>query len=108
MSAAQFDALNTTELVAIAQQFSPEAHRGLPREVLLAILENAEELELPRRTINKKRLKIMKYINENWVAVEPLIACPARSRDPHACYRCSDLQVTSCTIDNSEKFAGED
>ncbi len=102
-----FDDVSQTELAALAAEVHPEAHRGLPREVLLAILDG-QEVELPHRIINKKRLKIMDYINENWIAVEALISCPARSRDPHACFRCSELQVTSCTLENSERFLGED
>jgi hypothetical protein len=99
--------LNKTELVAIAAQLNHEAHRGLPREALIAIIEG-KNIELPSRVVNKKRLKIMNYINANWVAVEPLISCPATSRDPYACFRCSDFQVTSCTLDNHSKFLADD
>lgn len=98
--------LNTTELVTAAVQVNPEAHRGLPDEVLIAIIQG-EDVELPQRTLNKKRLKIMSYINANWSQVSYQVSCPAKTRDDHACFGCTDTQVTSCTLENSKKFLAD-
>ncbi len=105
--AINYDKLNLTELVTLVRRVEPNAHRGLPREVLVGILEEEIEPKLPHRIIDGKRLRIMEYINGNWTAVRELITCPAKSRDPHACFGCSDLQVSLCTIENSKKFLDE-
>lgn len=99
--------LNLTELVTIAVQINPEAHRGLPREALEMICLGAE-VELPKRVVNKKRLQIMQHINERWTAVSPLISCPAKTQDPEACFNCTDFQVASCTIENRKLFLQDD
>lgn len=98
--------LNTSELLAMAGEFNPRVHRGLPRELLIQIIEGAD-VELPERVINKKRLRIMGYINEHWAAVSYQISCPARSQDPYACFGCSDLQAASCVLANSKKFLND-
>lgn len=100
---APFDprALNLTELVAICKEVVPQAHRGLPRELLEAIALG-EQAELPVRRIDKVRLRIMQYIDENYDQVEYQLSCPAKSRDPYACFTCSDLLVASCMLENKK------
>ena len=98
--------LNLSELVQICKEIQPEAHRHLPRE-LLELIAMGEDVELPERTVNKTRLKIMTYINENYSQVEYQISCPAKSRDPHACFTCTDLQVACCTVSNLKLFGKE-
>lgn len=97
------DELSTTELVTIAREVENEAHRGLAREVLIAIIEG-EATALPQRTINKKRLRIMQYLDANWEQVSSLVSCPAKTRDPWACFGCTDVQAASCVLDNKDKF----
>jgi hypothetical protein len=98
-------AMNLSELVVIAQNFAPEAHRGLSRELLISIIENHDnEVELPQRTINKKRLRIMRYVNDNWGQVEYQVSCPAKTRDPHACFVCTDVQTAECVLQNRKRF----
>lgn len=99
--------LNLTELVLIASQVDREAHRFLPREVL-EVMTLGEEIELPQRVLNKKRLQIMNYINAKWAAVSPIVNCPAKSRDPEACFTCSNFQVACCTLENRKLFAKDD
>lgn len=98
--------LNLTELVQLAMQAHPEVHRLLPR-ALLERIALGEDVELPQYAINKTRLKIMSYINENYSQVEYQINCPARSRDPYACFSCSDLQVACCTLSNVKLLGKE-
>lgn len=98
--------LNHSELARIAQELEHEAHRGLPRELLIRIIEGASPV-LPERTVNKKRLKIMQTLNENWEQVSCLISCPATSRDPRACFSCHDLQAVSCSLNVEQKISGE-
>lgn len=98
--------LNLTELVQLCTQVNPEAHRRLPR-ALLERIALGEDVELPQYAINKTRLKIMSYINENFSQVEYQISCPARSRSPFACFSCSDTQVACCTLSNVKLLGKE-
>lgn len=93
------DELNASELGLMAWYMNPGAHRGLPREVLYAIIRG-EEVELPERHIDIWRATIFKYCDSHWDQVSPLISCPMKSRKPHACFSCPDVQVAECTLDN--------
>ncbi len=106
MTDQRFDNLNDTELATMAAMHNMEAHRDLPRPVLLALCEG-DEVELPQRTLNKKRLAIMQYINDNWSQVNYQISCPAQSQHPYACFGCTDCQTSQCVLDNSWKFLEE-
>lgn len=97
------DELNLSELVAIAREVEPEAHRALGREVLAQIIEG-KAVTLPQRTINKKRLLITQYLDANWDQVSSLVSCPAKTRDPWACFGCTDVQAAACVTDNKDKF----
>lgn len=96
--------LNTTELVLLARNVDSSAHRGLPRELLLEMLETEESPGLPMRRLDKHRLQIMNHINTYWDQVSALVSCPAKSRDPHACFGCSDVQAACCTLDNAKQI----
>ena len=93
------DDINDTELTAIAQEFNPRAHRALPRHIL-ENLAKGESIDLPERRIDAHRLHIMEFINAHWQQVEPLLSCPARSRDARACFNCTDMQATECVVLN--------
>jgi len=98
--------LNLTELCMICQATNLEVHRALPRK-LLEQIALGKEVTLPERFTTKVRLKIMKYIDEHWDYVEYQLSCPAKSRDPYACFHCSDLQVASCTLENPTQLLRE-
>lgn len=101
-----WDDMNISELTWLAQEQNPNAHRGLDREMLLAIAQG-EEVDLPPRTVDKVRLRIMEFVNEHWQQVKPLISCPARSRDPRACFACTDVQAVECALTNQKKIFTE-
>ena len=107
MTSYDWTTLNRSELAAIAAEFDPEAHRGLPFERLVEIIEGFADA-LPERFVNKKRLAIMQHINDNWDSVSPLIACPAKSRNPRACFGCTDLQVACCVLENVKLFSKDE
>lgn len=94
------DEMNASELLLLAQENNLNAHRGLDRAVLIKIILG-EEIDLPERQVDKIRLKIMTFIDENFKQVEPLVqACPAKTRDLRACFQCTDVQVTECALGN--------
>ncbi len=94
------DDLNTTELALVAQDVDGEAHRGQSREALLALIESGECADLKPRFVNKARLRIMQYVVDHWKQVEPLLSCPASSKEPRACFQCTDLQAIECAVTN--------
>ncbi len=98
------DELNMSELLLLAQETNPNVHRGLPREILSQIALG-EEMELPERHVDKVRLKIMSFIDENFKQVEPLVqSCPAKTRSLRACFQCTDIQVVECALGNPIVF----
>ncbi len=97
------DDMNQSELVLLAQDHEPNVHRGLDRQVLCDIILG-KEVELPRRRIDKLRVKIMAYILEHWKQVKPLLTCPAITESPTACFTCTDMQVIECAMTNPQIF----
>ena len=102
-----FDEMNLSELVAIARELENEAHRGMGREKLLEIIEGVHD-PLPQRTINKRRLQIFNYLDTHWEQVASLVSCPAKTRDPWACFGCTDFQAAACYVDNKDRFEDKD
>lgn len=98
--------MNMTELVELAQETNPEAHRGLSREVLEQIIANPPEQgpTLPEKPINKYRLRIMSFVLDHWEQVKPMLTCPAKSGDPRACFQCTDIQVVECVTTNRDNI----
>ncbi len=95
------DEMNTSELLLLAQENNPNAHRGLPREVLYELITSDEETDLPDRHVDKVRLQIMSFVDENFKQVEPLVqGGPAKTRDLRACFQCTDIQVVECALTN--------
>ncbi len=103
----ELDELNTSELVLLAQDNEPEAHRGLSREMLVSIVKG-EEVDLPVRHVNKVRLKIMQFVNDHWIQMRAIVSCPAKSQDPRACFQCTDVQAVECALTNKQKIFGKD
>lgn len=95
-----FDEVNLSELLLMAQEMNPNAHRGLGREVL-ARIASGEDMEVPESRTDKLRLKIMTFVDAHFDQVEPLVsACPAKTRSLRACFQCTDVQVLACASDN--------
>lgn len=95
------DELNVSELVAMAWAMNPGAHRALPRETLYSIIQG-EDIILPERHIDIWRATIFTFCDEHWMQVKPFLSCPMKSRKPHACFNCPDIQVAECTLVNHE------
>lgn len=95
------DEMNASELLLLAQENNPNAHRGLSREMLYELILSDDEIPLPDRHVDKVRLQIMSFVDENFKQVEPLVqACPAKTRDLRACFQCTDIQVVECALTN--------
>jgi hypothetical protein len=59
-----------------------------------------EEPTEPKNPIDLWRIAIMEFVEEHWSVLEPQITCPAKSRDPRACFGCIDAQVITCVVSN--------
>jgi hypothetical protein len=95
------DELNLSELVSLAWAENPNAHRSLGREALINIIVGTT-VELPDRRIDVWRRTIYAFVDAHWRQVEPLLSCPMKSRQPHACFQCPDVQVAECVLVNHQ------
>lgn len=93
------DELNMSELVEMASAQNVNVHRGLPRDVLVAIIQGSE-FDLPERRIDIWRKTIFAFVDTHWKQVSPLLSCPMKARKLHACFQCPDIQVAECTLVN--------
>ena len=93
------DELNISELTEMACSQNVNAHRGLPREVLIAVIKG-EEVDLPPRQIDVWRHSIYTFVDMHWQQLSPLLSCPMKTRQPHACFHCPDMQVAECVVLN--------
>lgn len=97
------DELNNSELAQLAQSMNPLAHRDLPREVLVALIQG-EDYDLPDREVDAYRNRIFLFVDRNWEQVAPLVSCPLKDRDPRSCFTCTDIQVAECVTQNRSTF----
>lgn len=91
--------LNMTELATMAAAQNVHAHRGVPREVLISIVQG-ESHELRPRQMDLWRDAIFAFVDTHWTQLSPLLSCPMKARQPHACFQCTDVQVSECVVQN--------
>jgi hypothetical protein len=100
-----FQQCNHTELYQLCLAAEISIHPKTSREMMILYLEGDEEPpELPDDThpIHKWRLGIMKFILAHWEKLSTQVTCPAKSKDPRACFGCADVQVITCIVTNEE------
>lgn len=106
-SGSTFDAYNQTELYQACIEAGIKALPTEPRERLISYLEG-EAFPDPQTVHEWDRWRhgLMGFILEWWVKIEPQLKCPARSKDPRACFQCLDAQVSYCVVTNKrlEKY----
>lgn len=95
-----WEELNNSELARLASMINPGAHRGLPRDILIRILEE-EEIDLPPRGVDNARDTIFLVMDACWDQVKYSISCPMKLRESRACYQCTDIQVAECSLMNA-------
>jgi len=67
---------------------------------MVALLEGVEEQEYVEHPVDAWRDALMRFIDDFWVKIQSQLTCPAKSRDPKACYVCVDTQVYACLVKN--------
>jgi hypothetical protein len=70
------------------------------REKIIAYLLGEEEPPIVEHGLNSWRHGIMGFVLEHWRALETQLTCPAKTKDPRACFQCVDAQVISCLVSN--------
>lgn len=93
-----YDDLNHTELETLALRHgSLDAHRGLERDVLIAMIEGREE-DVPTDPVDVERNSMM-YVKEKWPEVHNQLKC---SEEHFACWDCPSARVVACVVEDCE------
>jgi len=97
-----WDELNQSELVQLAKVVNPYVHRGISRDVLVELLEGTVELSLPPKGVDSARGDLYQVVDRYWAQVKSLVTCPLKTRNPRACFSCTDIQVAECSVLNQK------
>jgi|SRR5580658_6472559 hypothetical protein len=95
-----FDRFNLTELYQTARDAGLVVLPNESRENIIAYLLGEKEPPPIEHDIDMWRNGIMGFLIEHWKQVETQLTCPAKSKDPRACFGCVDTQVVNCLISN--------
>ena len=93
--------LNHTELYQMCRKAHLPALPSHSREKLVALLEGLED-EPVDNPVDELRDAIMVFVNDFWPKLRSQLTCPAKSKDPKACYECVDAQVYACIVGNEQ------
>ena len=74
----------------------------MSREVLGQLLEGYLDPKVVTgvNDLDAWRDAIMLFITDYWDKLQSQLSCPAKSKDPKACYGCIDTQVVACLTKN--------
>lgn len=92
--------LNWTELYQTARRAGISVLPNDTRENVIAYITGEKEPPHVEHPIDAWRNGIMGFLIEHWRQVETQLTCPAKSKDPRACFGCVDTQVVNCLISN--------
>lgn len=93
--------LNQSELVELCQWVELKVSRGWPREYLVWVLENFEQIE-HQDPVDDARVKLSKWLQRYWDRFQ----LQAQKKVCPRCFNCSDLQVLSCYTKNRKGIEG--
>lgn len=99
-SSSIFDSFNHTELYQLARDAGFQVLPSESRENLAMYLLGEKEPPPSVHEIDMWRNGIMGFLIDHWKQVETQLTCPAKSKDPRACFGCVDAQVVSCLVTN--------
>ena len=100
MPSSDWERCNKTELYQTCRAAGLNVHPTDTNERFIQLLEGTEEDPPVAHPIDPWRDAIMNFVIDYWPKLQSQITCPAKSRDPHACYGCVDQQVISCIVKN--------
>lgn len=95
-----FEGFNHTELYQSARDAGLNVLPSMRREELISYLTGEAEPPEKPHELDRWRHGIMGFVLEHWRALETQLECPAKSKDPRACFQCIDTQVVTCLVQN--------
>lgn len=102
MSAELFVQFNDTELYQMARKAGLTVLPSTTKDLLIEYLLGEVEPPPVVHEIDQWRHGIMGFLLEHWRAMETQLTCPARTKDPRACFNCLDTQVVTCLVQNEK------
>lgn len=97
-----FAEFNQTELYQTARKAGIVVLPSATKEDLISYLMGEAEPPLVVHELDTWRHGIMGFLLEHWRAVETQLTCPAKTKDPRACFNCLDTQVVACLTQNEK------
>lgn len=95
---------NHTELFQLCRRAEIPVLPNYPRELLIALLEGTTQPTPVDHPTDRWRDALMAFVNDYYVKLRSQLDCPAKSRDPKACYGCVDTQVYTCLATNESSI----
>jgi len=100
-----FASFNETELYQMARKAGLPVLPSMPKEQFIRLLLGEEEPQAVTHELDRWRHGIMGFLIEHWRVMETQLTCPAKSKDPKACFQCVDAQVVTCLVQNENDIA---
>jgi hypothetical protein len=97
-----FAGFNHSELYQMARKAGLSVTPACFKEDLIRYLNGEVEPPPVVHEIDQWRHGIMGFLLEHWRAMETQLTCPARTKDPRACFNCLDTQVVACLTQNEK------
>lgn len=94
--------VNHSELTRLCQWVGIPASRGIPRGVLIQMLENFESLDIAN-PIDEDRKVVSQFLHKYW----DRIRMQAQKRVCPNCFLCQDIQVLECFNMNKKSLKGK-
>lgn len=100
-----FAPFNDTEIYQMARSAGLPVLPSMPKQHVIQLLLGEVEAEPVVHELDRWRHGIMGFVIEHWRALETQLDCPAKSKDPKACFQCVDAQVVTCLVTNENDIA---
>lgn len=96
-----FAPYNRTELIQACQEVGISVSPAASREELTGLLTGSIVAADPS-SLDAWRHGIMGFVLDHWETLSTQLTCPAKTKDPRACFGCIDTQVVSCLNSNDQ------
>ncbi len=91
---------NESELYQNCRRLGLTIPPHTPKDKLIDYLLGEDTPPAELHPIDEWRHAIMGFLIDHWPVVFSQLQCPAKSKDPRACFTCVDPQVINCVVQN--------